>query len=83
MDNPHIRSSSSRARDRGGGRGSTSTNRNHKKKKREITDGLSADPITALTVPLSTGKVAIKDPKCIGSYNWVDSPSPTILVPGE
>ncbi|SJL11902.1 uncharacterized protein ARMOST_15316 [Armillaria ostoyae] len=84
MDNPHTHSSSSRARGRGGRRGSTTTNRNrNKKKKREITDGLSADPVTTLTVPLSTGKVAIRDPKCIGSYNWVDSPSPTILVPGS
>ncbi|KAK0197777.1 hypothetical protein F5146DRAFT_1016706 [Armillaria mellea] len=83
MDNPHVRSSSSRARGRGGGRGSTTTNKNHKKKKRAITDGLSADHIATLTVPLSTGKAAIRDPKYIGSYNWVDSPSPTILVPGS
>ncbi|KAK0199533.1 hypothetical protein DFS33DRAFT_1400594 [Desarmillaria ectypa] len=57
--------------------------RNHKKK-REITNGLNADPIASLTVPSVDGKnVAIKDPKYIGSYNWVDSPSPTILVPGS
>ncbi|KAK0232576.1 hypothetical protein IW262DRAFT_2949 [Armillaria fumosa] len=84
MENLSTHSSSSRARGRGGGRGSTTTTKNrNKKKKREITDGLSADPITILTVPLSTEKVAIRDPKYIGSYNWVDSPSPTILVPGS
>ncbi|KAK0506816.1 hypothetical protein EDD18DRAFT_1060286 [Armillaria luteobubalina] len=80
MENLPTHSSSSRARGRGG---STLTTKNHKKKKREITDGISADPIITLTVPPSTAKIAIRDPKCIGSYNWVDSPSPTILVPGS
>ncbi|KAK0475235.1 hypothetical protein IW261DRAFT_1496509 [Armillaria novae-zelandiae] len=82
MENLPTHSSSSHARGHGGSSTTTTKNRN-KKKKREITDGLNADPIATLTVSLSAAKVAIKDPKYIGSYNWVDSPSPTILVPGS
>ncbi|SJL11908.1 uncharacterized protein ARMOST_15322 [Armillaria ostoyae] len=52
--------------------------------KRDITDGLSAGPVSTLTVPAADEEiVAIKDVRCIGSYNWTDNPSPTILVPGS
>ncbi|KAK0448474.1 uncharacterized protein EV420DRAFT_1275698 [Desarmillaria tabescens] len=81
MDDPHAHPSSSRAHVSGC---STTTKKSHKKKKREITNGLNAEPIATLTVPPVDGpNVAIRDPKYIGSYNWVDSPSPTILVPGS
>lgn len=45
---------------------------------------MAADPITTLTVPAADEEaVAIKDVRYIGSYNWTDSSSPTILVPGS
>ncbi|KAF9464193.1 hypothetical protein BDZ94DRAFT_525066 [Collybia nuda] len=53
---------------------------------RVITEGLLA---TALrTIPRlekssDEKEVKITNFECIGSYNWVDSPSPTIIVPGS
>ncbi|KAK0199528.1 hypothetical protein DFS33DRAFT_1268355 [Desarmillaria ectypa] len=81
MSSPHIAGSSS---SRGRCIGSAPITAEHSAPKRDITDGLTENPISTLTVPAEDEEVvAIKDVRYIGSYNWVDDPSPTILVPGS
>lgn len=81
MSNHHTTPSSS---SRGRGIGFAPIAARRAAPKRDITDGLSAGPISTLTVPAADEEVvAIKDVRCIGSYNWTDNPSPTILVPGS
>lgn len=52
---------------------------------RRILDGLSSTPLQTISIasPQTSDKeVKITDLKYIGSYNWLDKPSPTIIVPG-
>lgn len=81
MSNHHTAPSSS---SRGRGIGFTPIAGGRPAPKRDITDGLTGSPISTLTVPAADeGVVAIKDVQYIGSYNWTDNSSPTILVPGS
>ncbi|KAK0448469.1 uncharacterized protein EV420DRAFT_1711802 [Desarmillaria tabescens] len=69
---------------RGRGIGSIPITANRSAPKRDITEGLTANPISTLAVPAEDEEIAaIKDVRYIGSYNWMDNPSPTILVPGS
>ena len=56
-----------------------------KKNKHNPTSGLLKDVVETLSPPTLEGSerdVVPEDLVYIGSYNWVDSPNPTILVPG-
>ena len=49
------------------------------------TEGLAAQPLQVIEVDQDVdGRTPVKleNFKCIGSYNWVDAPQPTIMVPG-
>ena len=53
----------------------------------DVTEGLLSHPLRSFILsPVSreqsTSPVKLEKFKCLGSYNWLDSPSPTILVPG-
>ena len=56
----------------------------------EATEGLLPDPLQTFSVPTTSRTnehvkfepVKLENFKCIGSYNWLDRPHPTILVPG-
>ena len=57
-----------------------------KKRKRNPTSGLLKDVLETLSPPVLEGSerdIVPKDLVYIGSYNWVDSPNPTIIVPGQ
>ncbi|KAI0662130.1 glycosyl transferase family, a/b domain-containing protein [Cubamyces menziesii] len=50
------------------------------------TEGLAAQPLQVIEVDQDVdGRTPVKleNFKCIGSYNWVDAPQPTIMVPGS
>ncbi|KAI0330501.1 hypothetical protein GY45DRAFT_747542 [Cubamyces sp. BRFM 1775] len=50
------------------------------------TEGLAEQPLQAIEVDRDVDDstpVKLENFKCIGSYNWVDAPQPTILVPGS
>ena len=54
---------------------------------RTLLDGLHATPICEIVIPEMAEDgvcpdVQIKDPKYLGSYDWTDAESPTIVVPG-
>lgn len=51
-----------------------------------IADGLVPKALRTIKkpIPTSTGnELKITGFKCIGSYSWVNMPSPTIMVPGK
>jgi len=53
---------------------------------REILDGLLPSTIQTIGKPLAmtdADEIALRDLKYIGSYNWVESEKPTIIVPGR
>jgi hypothetical protein len=56
---------------------------------RKITEGLHPSPRQTIPKPdvdLSSVELIethIEGLEYVGSYNWVDSPSPTIIVPGK
>lgn len=53
---------------------------------RNILEGLSAEPTRSITKPevdIDDDDIRIKNLKFVGSYNWIDSRKPTIIVPGE
>ena len=57
-----------------------------KKRKRNPTSGLLKEVLETLSPPILEGSerdIVPEDLVYIGSYNWVDSPSPTIVVPGQ
>ena len=57
-----------------------------RKNKHNPTSGLLEDVVETLSPPIlegSEGDVVPEDLAYIGSYNWVDSPNPTIVVPGQ
>ena len=50
------------------------------------TSGLLKGVLEALSPPILEGSerdIIPEDLAYIGSYNWVDSPKPTIIVPGQ
>ena len=56
-----------------------------KKRKYNPTSGLLKDVLETISPPIlegSEGDIVLDDLVYIGSYNWVDSPEPTIVVPG-
>jgi len=57
-----------------------------KKHKRDPTPSLLKDVLETLSPPILEGSerdVILNDLVYIGSYNWVDSPKPTIVVTGQ
>lgn len=52
---------------------------------RRITDGLKASPAQVIATPDEDSDVNIQITglKYIGSYNWVEARTPTIIVPGK
>lgn len=49
-------------------------------------EGLRPTPLQTLvvpTIPANAKDVAITDLESIGSYNWTNASSPTIIVPGK
>lgn len=47
---------------------------------------LIQQPLETLSHPTlqgPEGHIAPRDLKYIGSYNWIDAPTPTIIVPGQ
>ncbi|KAJ6538007.1 hypothetical protein B0H19DRAFT_1213651 [Mycena capillaripes] len=53
---------------------------------RDIMEGLRPTPLQNLvvpTIPASAKVVTITGLESIGSYNWTNAPSPTIIVPGS
>ena len=47
---------------------------------------LTKKPLESVPPPTlqgTEGHIVPKDLKYIGSYNWTDAPSPTIIVPGQ
>ena len=57
-----------------------------KKRKRNPISGLQKEVLETLSPPVLEGSERDIVPEglvYIGSYNWVDSPSPTIIVPGQ
>lgn len=53
---------------------------------RDLTEGLSTTALQTITKvegQSSDKEVKISDFQYIGSYNWVDASSPTIIVPGK
>ncbi|KAH9947479.1 hypothetical protein B0H21DRAFT_335611 [Amylocystis lapponica] len=57
----------------------------HHPSDRDIMDGLSPTPLQPLEKPgeVEGDAIKIKDLTYLGSYNWVDSAQPTIIVPGS
>ena len=53
---------------------------------RDLMSGLHGEAIQAISKPqvdaASAGVIRPENVKYIGSYNWVDEASPTIIVPG-
>jgi hypothetical protein len=50
---------------------------------RSINDGLAPDVIATFSLP--SGNIApirMGEVKTVGSYNWVEDKTPTILIPG-
>src|SRR5688572_5715543 len=59
-----------------------------RRRRKDIMDGLLPNPLESpnLLIPALDGDeedIRIQDFEHIGSYNWLDRPKPTILVPGE
>ena len=57
-----------------------------KKRKYNPTSGLLKEVLEIISPPIlegSEGDVVPEDLVYIGSYNWVDSQNPTIVVPGQ
>ena len=57
-----------------------------KKRRRNPTSGLLKDVLETFSPPILEGSesdIAPEDLVYIGSYNWVDSQNPTIVVPGQ
>ena len=53
---------------------------------RDILDGLLPSPIQTVAKPSASAdadEIKVDDLKYIGSYNWVESQKPTIIVPGK
>ncbi|KAJ6474409.1 hypothetical protein C8R47DRAFT_1144045 [Mycena vitilis] len=53
---------------------------------RDIMEGLHPTPLQTInvpTVPPTAKVVAVTDLQSIGSYNWKNAPTPTIIVPGS
>ncbi|KAF8073568.1 hypothetical protein FPV67DRAFT_1478431 [Lyophyllum atratum] len=53
---------------------------------RHILEGLSETPLQTITKPpsgSSDAEVKVTDLQYVGSYNWLDKPTPTIIVPGS
>ncbi|TFK48819.1 hypothetical protein OE88DRAFT_509577 [Heliocybe sulcata] len=53
---------------------------------REILEGLETQPLKVLRIPAVTGivhDVQIRDVEYLGSYNWMESGIPTLVVPGS
>ncbi|KAF7300842.1 hypothetical protein MKEN_01310200 [Mycena kentingensis (nom. inval.)] len=55
---------------------------------REILEGLEPTPIHSIPVPMltpqeNTADIVIRNLQSIGSYNWTNASSPTIIVPGS
>lgn len=51
-----------------------------------ITSGLLRNVLETLSLPILEGSeedIVLEDLLYIGSYNWVDSVRPTIVVPGQ
>jgi hypothetical protein len=49
-------------------------------------EGLRPKALQTLAIPTVTSSaraVAVTDLESIGSYNWTNAPSPTIVVPGK
>ncbi|KAH9943639.1 hypothetical protein B0H21DRAFT_823623 [Amylocystis lapponica] len=80
---------SSRSSNRGGwrGRGRATSHVSipaHSPADKDIKDGLLAVPLETLSIPADTDNtVEITDLQYLGSYNWIDSAQPTIIVPGS
>ena len=56
-----------------------------KNRKRDPTSGLLKGVVETIPPPILEGSekhIVPEDLIYIGSYNWVDSPNPTIIVPG-
>ena len=52
---------------------------------RDIMEGLHTTPLQTITIPLpgdEDGDIKITDYDFIGSYNWTNNTTPTIIVPG-
>ncbi|KAI0738863.1 hypothetical protein C8Q80DRAFT_1113204 [Daedaleopsis nitida] len=56
----------------------------------DVTEGLLPEPLQTLSIPTTSSTdedpsvpLKLENFTCIGSYNWMDSPHPTILVPGS
>ena len=61
------------------------TKRSRRKRKYNPTSGLLKDVLETISPPVLEGSekdVVPEDVVYIGSYNWVNSPTPTIIVPG-
>jgi hypothetical protein len=57
-----------------------------KNRKRDPTSGLLKGVVETIAPPILEGSekdIVPEDLTYIGSYNWVDSPNPTIIVPGQ
>jgi len=60
--------------------------RARRKRRYNPTSGLSKGVVETLSPPVldgSEGDIVPEDLAYIGSYNWIDSPKPTIVVPGS
>lgn len=57
-----------------------------KNRKNDPTSGLLKEVLETVSLPTLEGyerDIVPEDLVYIGSYNWVDSPKPTIIVPGQ
>ncbi|KAF8194433.1 hypothetical protein K438DRAFT_1919159 [Mycena galopus ATCC 62051] len=78
--------SSASKRGRGSGRFSNSAPQVPQPPERDIMEGLRSTPLQTLAIPTITStaeNVTIKGLESIGSYNWMNASSPTIMVPGS
>lgn len=53
---------------------------------RDILEGLLPSPVQTIEKPAACAdadEIRVRDLKYIGSYNWVESQKPTIIVPGK
>ena len=55
----------------------------------DVAEGLLSEPLKRFALPLvpdftasSRSHINVKNFRYLGSYNWLDAPRPTILVPG-
>ncbi|KAJ7890304.1 hypothetical protein B0H13DRAFT_2531260 [Mycena leptocephala] len=78
--------SSASKRGRGSSRFSNSAPSTPLPPDRDIMEGLRPKALQTLAIPTVTSSaraVAVTDLESIGSYNWTNAPSPTIVVPGS